>query len=97
MNGFNCCVLRKLVSISSMRMQVQGVANLVTLFVPDIYLQTFSLSSKWLFLRTNSDIEMVSSGGTLQMLVSLSRSLKTPNRNREIYWDKAQLRLLLTV
>ena len=76
MNGCNCCVLRNLASISSMKKQAQGGANLVLIAVPDICPEIFSLNSKQLFLRRNSGIEMFSSVGSLQMPVSLSLSPK---------------------
>ena len=46
MNGYNCCALRKVVSISTMKMLTEGVGSLAPIAVPDICLQIFSLDSE---------------------------------------------------
>ena len=69
-------MLRNLATISSMKIEAWGGANLVPIAALDICLQMFSSNSKQLFLRINSATEIISLLGTLQMPISLSLFLK---------------------
>ena len=70
MNGCGYFVLRKLVSMSSMKIQEQDGANSVPIAFLDIYLTKIFIRLKVVVLRTNSAVKRISSTGTLQMLVS---------------------------